>query len=257
MKTHLGLLVALSVLSSGLLRAETSTKKFDRKTQENNVLFVVDKSGSVAGSELSIYKSSIAGETARSPEKRYGLVYFDGCGASSVVYAVPLSHGTGSKVASVVGGLEGGGATALALALQKSREIMEAEEECIRLVLFTDHMETCGGNVQGTLEGIDAYCMEINVITTKSELELGILGELVKKTGGQMKKVDHTRTSVKGALEDILRGKRKTSKFTTFETEEKKPKKEEKPKEEPKKKEAPKKYEYRTGSGTEKERGSR
>ncbi len=73
-------------------------------------------------------------------------------------------------VAQAVASIQADGATDLAQALTKLGQVVAAGGRCPRVIIFTDNMDTCGGDVGAITDKFnqerDKYCMEVDVITS-------------------------------------------------------------------------------------------
>lgn len=155
---------------------------------DNNILFVVDKSGSMS-SRMPAIKSSIGGTVSALPSTHSaGLIAFDGCGPSKVYYKVPLAKRAGRLIAAQVQALRPSGSTALAEALKKADSIMtDNAGMCLKIVVFTDSDDTCGGNVgeiaRKWKEQRHKYCLTLDIVTTT---ENEVLNDLATTLGGSV-----------------------------------------------------------------------
>lgn len=209
-------LILLTLLLSTTLWA--IPRRIDKKTEDDNVLFIVDRSGSMAG-ELPRIKTAIT-ETFKAKEKIHaGLIHFAGCGASSVSYAVPMGQGTGPKISDVVNNLEAEGATDLIEAFKKAKEVMMSQKVCINVLWFTDKMDTCSSNAEAESaainEAMKEFCVQVNIVTYAVGQDLEGLMGIATPSGGKVYRA-RTEQDMINAIEDVKRRSKRTK--TSFDT---------------------------------------
>lgn len=227
----------------------------------NNVLFVVDISGSMLG-QLPSVKAAI---TKMVSEPKYqslnsGLIAFEGCGPQYVKYLVPLAPNNGQTIAQATQNLAAGGGTDIVAALRKAQQInitlIEEKAECADVILFTDHFDTCNENSTHVklLEEIKQQCSQSNAIFRMDVISLGadpgvqlFLEEITEVVGGRVVNVDGLQDMTEG-LKELIKDREKSKISTPKVTAKASPKTEKIPpkKVETKKKEAPKKLEQKS-----------
>ena len=114
---------------------------------QQSLVFILDLSGSMAGSPLAEAKAALSDVLGKPTEKvqEYALTTFGGC--SGVQVPVPFTPDA-QEVVSYSAGLSTGGGTPLAEALRRSQHLAldEASSEDILLVLLSDGEESCDGD---------------------------------------------------------------------------------------------------------------
>ncbi len=203
----LGLAFVLAALSWAAISMADDKKKKGSSVDEN-VLFVVDRSGSMT-SQLPSIKAAVSKIVGSlKPNHRAGLLAFDGCTEDRVSMVVPMRKRAGRKIVAALGTIRAQGATALAVALTKTKAIMETLKVCPRLVLFTDNQDTCGGNVQAILDEFksnrEKYCLELDVVSSsEDEQVLKGLQDLANELGGDLYQASEAE-DVLNAIQKIL-----------------------------------------------------
>ncbi len=146
--------------------AEAQQRVEEVSKKSEGVLIVVDRSGSM-WDQLGSVKTQAASLLDRlGPQDPAGLIHFSGCGPESIVYGPALKRGNADAIKSSLSSLEADGDTDLAGALRVARGVMEQTDLCPQVALFTDNFDTCEGNPGMEILDSDAFCMEINVITS-------------------------------------------------------------------------------------------
>lgn len=201
-------------------REKKRTKTLDRRQHDTHLLIVLDVSGSMAPILPGI-KSFLGAELPRlGANHAVGFMHFNGCGPSTIHYPVPIAKGTVPRILSVLRGLYADGATALAEALSLARQVIEGDGICPKMILLTDREDSCNGNPSAVLAGIDQYCLQISIVSTKSEEELIELKKLAESTGGKF----HTAKDMeqrKAAFRKILAKKNQQKSVTTYDAKQK------------------------------------
>ncbi len=201
-------------------RVRSRTKTLDRRQHDTHLLVVLDTSGSMLPLLPGI-KAMLGAELPRlGANHSVGFMHFSGCGPSTIHFPVPIAKGTVPRILSILGGLYADGATDLAGALALARQVIEEDGVCPKLVLLTDHVDSCGGNPSAVLAGIDQYCLQISIVSSKSEEELVELKKLAEATGGQF----HTAKTMeqrRAAFRKILESKNQRKGGTTYDAKQK------------------------------------
>lgn len=219
--------------------AEQNTTTVSKAQKAEGLLVVIDRSGSMSGTFGNV-QSQVQSLVSRIPkDEPQGMIHFSGCDESDVVYEPKFAVGSQKAILATVNKLEAGGATALALAIQKAYTVLQSTNTCPQFVLFTDGGETCGGDPVAALTAVRKYCEElnINVITSAvDETTLELYEKLTKMGKGKVYKVDTSEDGAK-AVDEIIKttlnkaiksfsslkkSKDKTDKKDTEETAEKK-----------------------------------
>ncbi|MBI4405844.1 MAG: VWA domain-containing protein [Deltaproteobacteria bacterium] len=195
--------------------ADEEGVKFNVEAKSSKTLILVDHSGSMID-KLPDVKAAAGRLLARYPSQhQFGLITFSGCGPQYVKYAVPFGKNNGDKIKNIILSLQSGGATDLGLALKTARSIMNQSKECMRMILFSDQMDTCDNDVEKIASQIPDYCVEINVITSSvSEQTVSYYESLTKSSGGRVYSGIQSKSDIADAIDDFrARGKR-TGRFS-------------------------------------------
>lgn len=217
MRLKYAIVIISGLLVAGLTLAITKKKNKNGNDVDETLMFVIDKSGSMY-SQLPSIKSAIA-QTAGSLRGNYraGMMAFDGCGGDRIFYpqspGVPLGRRTGRKIITAVEGLRASGSTALALALERVQQIMEAEHICPQVIIFTDNADTCGGKASEIRDRFkkdrEKYCLTLDIISSSQDDDvLRDLEDLADSLDGNLYLGDDTEDYIR-AIERIRQRNRK------------------------------------------------
>lgn len=179
---------------------------------EENIIFVVDRSGSMSSMMPNIKKTIGAAVKALPRKHRAGLIHFSGCGEQYIKYDPPLTVRGGRAVVAKLNTLVAGGGTDLAKAINRAVVAAEQLRVCPRLLLFTDNYDTCGGNPRQIMKEYEGrseeLCLEIDIISAaENEETLRQLEELANGFGGGLHRAQ-TEEEMLEAIRRILARKR-------------------------------------------------
>ena len=188
-------------------------------TPQENLLFVIDRSGSM-GFELPKIKQTVQTTVKALPRNHQaGLIHFSGCSDKDIVYDPPMKVNGGRAVASKVSKLQASGSTALAKAIERAIKEIETARVCPKMLLFTDNYDTCDGDPQQIRERFsersEDLCLELDILSSAEDEEtLRQLEELAVGLGGNLHRVQ----SEEDMLEAIrrIRERQRQGGGTTF-----------------------------------------
>lgn len=162
--------VAMKLLSAVLMVGLGSIAAAPAPAAENNVLFVLDASGSMGGSvegrpKLAVAREVLAGALAGlPPDFAVGLEAYGhrrGSDCADIEVLVPAGPGRGPAIESAMRALRPRGKTPITGALERAAEQARGLGGSTSVVLISDGRETCGGDPCGMVARLRAQGVSV------------------------------------------------------------------------------------------------
>jgi Ca-activated chloride channel family protein len=152
------------------------------KANSDEVLFVMDVSGSMKGAKFVQAKHSLITHVKTlGKNTSSGLIKFSGCGPHKIQKVVPMAKNNASHIERATGVLPPpSGATELARAIDAAGRIFKSKGKCGHIVMFSDGVDTCGGMAFGAAKNLGCSCLHIIGIQMQNFSDRWILKETAR-----------------------------------------------------------------------------